>query len=228
MDPLVLASLSQTSIKNLSYNEELRDAVIKSLVMKTKWQIQFLKQISDNIIIFIDEPYLASFGSAYINLTKEQVIEYLNEVIDAIHEEGAISGIHCCGNTDWSILMDTKIDILNFDAFGFAKNILIYPDKIKQFFSRGGILAWGIVPTSDEIENTTPEMLLTILEKYFDELISKGIEKKEIIKRTMITPSCGTGSMEEKKAEKVFETTNNLSILFINKYASFIKEPLTI
>lgn len=44
----------------------------------------------------------------------------------------------------------------------------------------------------------------------------------------MITPSCGTGSMEEKKAEKVFETTNNLSILFINKYASFIKEPLTI
>lgn len=206
--------------KSIFYNDELRDAIIKSLALKTKWQIKFLKQIAHNIIIFIDEPYLSSFGSAYINLSRQQVIEYINEIVDAIHEENAVSGIHCCGNTDWSILMETKVDILNFDAFGFAKNILLYPEKIKQFFGRGGILAWGIVPTSDEIENSSAQKLLTKLEQYFEELINKGIDRKDLIKRTLITPSCGTGSLSIDKAIKVLAMTKELSKIFREKYTN--------
>jgi hypothetical protein len=82
------------------YNEEVFDSVLKSLVMKARWQIKQLQRLHPNIIIFIDEPYLSSFGSAFINLTREQVLQYLGEVIEAVHQEGALAGVHCCGNTD--------------------------------------------------------------------------------------------------------------------------------
>ena len=43
-----------------------------------------------------------------------------------------LKGVHCCGNTDWSILLKTKMDILNFDAYAYAQSVALYPDEIKK------------------------------------------------------------------------------------------------
>jgi hypothetical protein len=203
----------------LYYNEEFRDVIVKALAMKCRWQIQKFKPFSENIICFIDEPILSGFGSStYVSVNREDVVNILKEVIFAIHQDKGIAGIHCCGNTEWSILIDAGIDIVNFDAFGYGETIAMYPDHVKKFLANGGILAWGIVPTSKVIREHSVATLEVHLEKMMDHLASKGIDKKIITEQSIITPSCGTGSIDPEDALKVFMLTDELSRKMKSKY----------
>ncbi len=201
------------------YNEEFRDVIIKALAMKCRWQIQKFKPYADNIICFIDEPILSAFGSStYVSVKRDDVVAHLNEVIEAVHADKAFAGIHCCGNTEWSILIDAGVDIVNFDAFGFGETIAMYPAEVKSYLLRGGMLAWGVVPTSAAIRQQSAESLAVHLEKMINNLAAKGIDKALIAEQAIITPSCGTGSMEPEDAEKVFAVTRDLSALMKSKY----------
>ena len=193
------------------YNESLFDAVLKLCVMKARWQIRKLKPLHPDIIIIIDEPYLSSFGSAFINITREQVVDYLNEVIGAIHEEGALAGVHCCGNTDWTILMDTKIDIINFDAYGYFQGLAIYPEQVRAFLERGGCLAWGIIPTSVEVRDHTARTILTRMEDGLAVLEQKGCPRDFVLASSLITPTCGMGALSVEFAERVLHLTVEVS-----------------
>jgi len=206
--------------KAMWYNEEFRDVIIKSIAMKCRWQIQKFSKYAEKVICFIDEPILSAFGSStYVSVQREDVVAALEEVIEAVHADNGIAGIHCCGNTEWSILIDAGVDMVNFDAFEFGETIAMYPEHVKKHLENGGTLAWGVVPTSTEIRNQTVESLETQLEKVMDNLTEKtGVDKKIIIEQAVITPSCGTGSMEEADAEKVFELTGKLSNKMKEKY----------
>jgi len=197
--------------KSILYHEQLVDAVVKTCVMKACWQITRMKEVFPQIIIFIDEPYLASFGSAFVSLSRDEVVNYLNQVIDAIKSEGAIAGIHCCGNTDWSILMDTKVDIISFDAYSYLETIGLYPEKLKEFLSQGRHLAWGIVPASSQVMEEEINSLIKRFEDGLKLLDSKGVERERILENLLITPSCGTGTLPVEVAEKVVKLTRGVS-----------------
>jgi hypothetical protein len=218
--PITFAlSIVDENKRALYYNEEFRDVIAKSIAMKSRWQIQQFKPFAENIICFIDEPILSAFGSStYVSVKREDVVSILNEVIEAIHAEGAIAGIHCCGNTEWSILIDAGVDIVNFDAFEYGDTIAIYADSVKQHFAKGGTLAWGVVPTSEKIRDQTVESLEKQLEKVIDNLASKGIDKNTIMQQAIITPSCGTGSLSTDDAEKVFALLAGLTKRMKEKY----------
>jgi len=202
------------------YNEEFRDVVTKALAMKCRWQIQKFKPFAENVICFIDEPILSAFGSStYVSVKREDVITLLQETIAAVHADGGLAGIHCCGNTEWSILIDAGVDIVNFDAFGFGETIAMYPDAVKKHLAEGKYLAWGVVPTSTAIREQTVQTLEAHLEKMMDHLAAKGIDKKVIMEQAILTPSCGTGSMDPADAEKVFETLQALSKRMKQKYS---------
>ncbi|MCF6177121.1 MAG: hypothetical protein L3J71_15290 [Victivallaceae bacterium] len=207
----------------LWYNEEFRDVIIKALAMKCRWQIQKFSAYAENIICFIDEPILSAFGSStYVSVNREEVVAALEECIAAVHADGAYAGIHCCGNTEWSILIDAGVDIVNFDAFEFGETIAMYPEKVKMHLERGGCLAWGVVPTSTAIREQTVDSLEAQLEKMMDHLAAQGIDKALILKQAIITPSCGTGSMDEADAEKVFKLTGKLGKRMQEKYQATI------
>jgi hypothetical protein len=212
-------TITDENKRAIYYNEEFRDVIIKALAMKCRWQIRKFKPFGENIICFIDEPILSAFGSStYVSVKREDVVAHLKEVIDSVHLEGGLAGIHCCGNTEWSILVDAGVDILNFDAFGFGETIAMYPQAIKTLLQRGGAIAWGVVPTSPAIREQTPEKLVAHFEKMADNLAAKGIDKKQIVEQAIVTPSCGTGSMEVADAEKVFQTLPLVSRALCAKY----------
>ncbi len=201
------------------YNEEFRDMIVKAIAMKCRWQIQMFKKYAENIICFIDEPILSAFGSStYVSVKREDVVEILKEVIEAVHMDGAYAGIHCCGNTEWSILTDAGIDMVNFDAFAFAHTVAMYTKDIKAHLEREGMLAWGVVPTSSEVLDQTLDSLEAILEKGMDDLAATGIDKKLILEQALITPSCGTGSLSDEEADKAFGFVRSLSDKMKAKY----------
>ena len=205
--------LTDQNKKSVIYDKDLFEVLTKTLVMKARWQIRRLKKIHPSVIIFIDEPYLVSIGSSFVNINVEDAVGKLDELISAIKQEGALTGIHCCGNTDWSMLLKRDIDVLNFDAYNFTKEFLLYHSDIKSFTSRGGTIAWGMVPTSDAIDNQTRKSLVERCEEAVKMLADKGIDKDLI--SSLVTPSCGVGALDETRAAKVMEMTAALSARLI-------------
>jgi len=193
------------------YNDMLADAIVKNMAMSARWQIRQLKSARPNVILFLDEPYMAAFGSAFISLSREQAIGYLDEVFDAIQAEGGVSGIHCCANTDWSVLLATKVDILNLDAFGFVENLALYPTELRVFLDRGGSICWGIVPNNEQIFQETPQGLADKLRNGIRLIVEKAalrgvtIKTEEFASRSLIAPACGLGSTSVEVADRVFE-----------------------
>ena len=200
-------------LRSSLYNEQLADPIVKQIAFNARWQVRQLKHAArrSNVIIFVDEPYMASFGSAFISLSREQVATMLNEVFDAIHAEGALAGVHCCGNTDWSVLMETSVDILNLDAYEYLDNLALYPYEVRAFLDRGGNLAWGIIPNNEEIFNVTPEGLASRLREGIQLISDKArgrgvtIGVEEFAPRSLITTACGFGPTTIEIADRAVE-----------------------
>jgi hypothetical protein len=193
------------------YNETYQDVLVKHMAFNARWQVGQLRRVSEKVVLFVDEPYMASFGSAYVSLGKEQVIAWLDEVYDALHAADAITGTHCCGNTDWGVLMNTKVDILNLDAYNFIENLALYPLEIRDFLDRGGVLCWGLIPNDKRILNETPQSLLDKLRDGIrlicDNAARRGVSfhPDAFASRSLLAPACGLGSTTIEIAEQAFD-----------------------
>lgn len=213
--PITFATaVKDESDKDIFYNEQLRDAAVKHLALNAAYQAREYARRGAVPIIFLDEPALAGFGtSAYITLTKEDVTACLEEVMEPIHREKGLAGVHVCANTEWDMLLKTSVDIISFDAFSFFDRFILYPDQVRAFLDRGGILAMGIVPTGEAeiIAAQTVQGLKEKLEGQLNQLIALGIDRETLMEQIFITPSCGTGSLDFESAKRVLELTRDLS-----------------
>jgi hypothetical protein len=200
--------------RSIYYNEVFRDVVTKGIAMKARWMLKKFSFLECPQICFVDEPIFTAFGSStYVSVQRSDVVACLGEVVDSIHKEGALAGTHCCGNTEWTILIDSGVDIISFDAFEYGETISYYADRIKEFLENGGILAWGIVPTSEKIRTQTPQSLVEKLEELVNNLASKGVDKNLIWDQCLPTPSCGTGSLSVELTEEIFRQLSQVSAL---------------
>jgi methionine synthase II (cobalamin-independent) len=196
------------------YNDQVRDAAVKLLSLKAVWQIQQLKAFKAPVIIFIDEPALTGFGSSeFTTISREDVTSCLEEVVSAIHGAGGLAGIHVCGNTDWSLILDASVDIVNFDAHAYFDRFVLYGENLRRYMLAGGVLAWGIVPTLDPetIDRETAESLTAKLKDQMEQLKALGVDKERIHRQSLITPSCGLGSLDVERAQKVLRITRAIS-----------------
>ncbi|MBM9606339.1 hypothetical protein [Desulfopila inferna] len=203
------------------YNDQLRDAAIKLLALKAKWQIVKMKEICPRTIMIFDEPALAGFGSsAFITISADDVKECFAEVFEAVQSEGALAGVHVCANTEWSILFDAGADLVSFDAYSYFDKLILYPAQLRAFFNKGGILASGIIPTTPEFIDEVDGASLT--GKWLEqarELENIGIPMEQILQQTLITPSCGTGSINFDYAGRVMALTREVSTTIREKFS---------
>ncbi len=198
--------------RSILYHEVLGDAVPKFLKLKASWEENKLRKISKNTIIFVDEPIMASYGSIVASgpfAKPEKIVEMIDEVFDGI---SGLKGIHCCGNTDWSILLKTKIDILNFDTYAYAESLALYADEVKKFIAKGGCVAWGIVPNQNEsVRKESVASLKDRLEEAMAPFTRNGLSIKDIVKQSLLTPSCTLMPLTEEGSEKALELLTELS-----------------
>ena len=213
-------TVTDQNLRASLYDEMLTDAIVKNAAMNARWQIRQLKSVRPNVILFLDEPYMAAFGSAFISLSREQVIAYLDEVFDSIHTEGGVAGIHCCANTDWGVLLASKVDILNLDAYGYIENLALYPAELREYLDRGGSVCWGVVPNTEQIFEETAEGLAERLRNGIRLIVEKAalrgvtIKAEEFDSRSLIAPACGLGPTSVEVADRVFEVLSEMREIF--------------
>jgi len=191
------------------YDDTLAETAAKFLRLKASWQENILRELSPNTIIFVDEPYLVSLGSVFTPIPEEKVPVLLEEVFRGIK---GIKGLHCCGNTNWSVILDTTIDILSFDAYNYASSLSTHSGKVKSFLERGGSIAWGIVPNEEEaLAKESLPSLRDRLEEAMAPFTRDGVKFKQIIAQGLITPSCTLASLSLEAANQALELTAKLS-----------------
>lgn len=206
--------LTDQDRRAIFYNDTLRDAAVKMLALKAAWQVNQLTRFGVPVIIFIDEPALAGYGSSeFISISQADINLCLDEVIDAVHNQGGLTGVHVCANTDWSLLLRPGLDIVNFDAYGYFDKLALYTDALKRYLDAGGCLAWGLVPTlrADQVEAATTESLWQLWQNQLQRLGALGLDVDRVRRQSFVTPSCGTGSLVPELSLKVLELTRALS-----------------
>ncbi len=196
------------------YDDQLMDVLLKSTVMKAKWMQKEFNKTGRKPMIFFDEPMLQSIGSPAVPIDRDRAVEALREVVGSID---CLTGAHCCGNTDWSILMDSGVDIVAFDAFHFANTMALYPEALSKHLSAGGVVAWGIVPASAESKELTTDDLYKKLMGSMQEVAASGVDLDILLERSIITPSCGLGSLDYDLAELIMRQTGDVADMLVSE-----------
>jgi len=202
--------------QSIIYDDVLADAAAKLLHLKAAWQEKELGKISKNTIIFVDEPYMSSFGSAFVPISGERVRQLLEEVLGGIK---GLKGVHCCGNTDWSVLLKTSLNILSFDAYNYAQSLSLYPAEVKSLLERNGAIAWGIVPNDEpSLAKETVASLKDRLDEAMAPFTRNGVPFKQLMLQGLLTPSCTLASLSIDAAAQALELLTELSANIRKRY----------
>jgi methionine synthase II (cobalamin-independent) len=196
------------------YEPRLREVVVKTLALKAQWQAELLGRFSLPTVIFIDEPALAGFGSsAFISVSAAEISSMLEEVVAHIHKGATLAGVHVCANTDWSLFFTSSLDLINFDTYGYMDRFALYRDDLLSYVGRGGMVAWGIVPTNpaQAIDEENPDSLADLWRQQVENLAGNDLSVQTLFSQSLITPSCGCGTLTEAQAERVVHLTRAVS-----------------
>ncbi len=200
------------------FDDTVRPFMFEFMAKRINAQLNRLKTINPNPFMFIDEPGLQFIFSAMSGYGEQKAKTDLDEFLSMIESP---KGIHLCGNPDWDFLMGLDMDVLSFDIYTNAQIFAACAKSIQSFLDRGGILAWGIVPTGFEtFEKENLNFLSFKLEAIWQALGKKGIELDQILENSLLSPAtcCLVNQDKEKTVEKAFKLTRMLSETLREKY----------
>jgi hypothetical protein len=211
----VLLGIKDASERCAYYDERLREAVVKLLSLKARFQTQLLGAGGSRAMVFVDEPALGSVGSSvFIGVSPGEALSDLSEILRGIASAGGWPGVHVCANADWGALLLEELRVLSFDAFSYFDRVALFRRGIEGFLQRGGMLAWGIVPTSAQIlPSVDPPGLAALWWEQAEALGGGRPAAEKILERTFITPSCGLGTLSPDQALRAMDLTVAVSDL---------------
>jgi hypothetical protein len=195
--------------KPVIYDEAYSEIIRKNLNLMARWQERELRKKCPETLMFVDEPYLSIIGTPFASVSAADAVKWINEVLSGL--EGK-KGIHCCANTDWPLVMSMDIDLLSFDAYDYGYTIALYPEEVHKFLKKGGCLAWGIVPNSEEaLKKEDVFSLVRHVEKLFRSLEEKGVEPDLLLAQSIFTPQCGLSGLNEVESAKAMDLLLDIS-----------------
>ena len=200
------------------FEDTVRSFMLEFMSKRINVQLERLKQMNSNAFMFVDEPGLQFLFSALSGYDSTKAKSDMEDFFAMIQRP---RGIHLCGNPDWDFLLGLDLDILSLDVYQNGEIFASYSKSIKRFLDRGGVIAWGIVPTNFEpFEAETINTLGERLEEVWNFLANKGIDREFLISRSLISPAtcCLINPDGEKTVEKAFKVVTELSQRLRDRY----------
>ncbi len=157
-------------------------------------------------VVFVDEPGLTSMTHPGFPLVPEATVALVRSVLD-VFSDGTVTGIHCCGSTDWNAVIAAGPDVLSTPldcGLGFAG------PEVGRYLQRGGWVAWGAVPT-DQPLGTTIDRYWQSLSAVWGRLAEGGCDPVLLRTQAMVTPACGLARYQASQAARVFDLVSGLA-----------------
>ena len=227
--------------KPIIYNEDVRVLLFDFIQRKLNFQYKELTRKNGNAFIWLDEPGLGWVFSSFSGYN-----DY-HAKTDLLHFFAGIQGpkaLHLCINVNLPYLLGLGIDILSIDAYEPGIIPKAYAAPVADFLKGGGIISWGIAPTSGEgVFSETPDTLVRQLTRSWDVITENSdISAERIARQSLIAPAkcCiinavsinvdstiekGEGKAyqingtEESNVEKAFHNVRKVSSLLKKRFA---------
>lgn len=181
---------------------ELDQQVFRLMLARLLAMARAVRRTGATPLVFLDEPGLYA-------LDREDprhliVLQELRLLIVALQNEGALVGLHCCSNTDWAPLLELGLNLLSVDARLSLDAVLDTGEALHDFFSQGGALSLGIIPT-DLSSSYSVEELVDAVETSLRATFPDEATFREVASRSLLTPACGLAMRSVVDAERVFD-----------------------
>ena len=202
--------------KPLLASRESMGVLVEYLVMHCRWQVQKLSMVRKPVVFFLDEPFLGgNFQPEPYGLEWKDIQALLGKVLEALQDDGVLTGIHSCGPGPWDWLYETPVEIFHFDGFKHMGHVLEQPQKFGEYIHKGGMVVWGMVPT--EVSKggfSHPDELFHQWVDAYEILVKKGLSREELIGRSFFSTSCGLANSSVRVMEESIRCLGSLVSLW--------------
>lgn len=214
MGPVTTACALETDGGPLFEMAELRGIVADHVVRMAKWQGDALLRVSPSVVLVLDEAYLGVALRTRPEL-RGKLVDLLRSVMLRIRRPGLLVGLHCCDELPFSVVNEIAPDVFSFDAHHGGVVFGADPEA-RRFVTDGGHVAWGWVPTQDDLRNVDAA---AIADRWWGVAQSlsqhgEGIDAARILCRSLVTASCGLAGSSEATCERSFELAREVSQRF--------------
>ncbi|HZI08698.1 MAG TPA: hypothetical protein VEZ71_32070, partial [Archangium sp.] len=187
--PFTVLSVSRTADGKPALEVPGLDAAVYRLVLaRALAMVKALRRAGTTPLFFLDEP-----GLYALQRTQPLHLLALQELklqILALQREGALVGVHCCGNTDWGALLDVQPDLLSLDVRLSLDAMVEEREALERFLASGATLSLGIIPT-DLASTYEVNELVDSVEASLKAALPGGFTFPQVVSTVLLTPACG-------------------------------------
>ncbi|HMA04671.1 MAG TPA: hypothetical protein VKO45_01965 [Methanomicrobiales archaeon] len=198
------------SKRPIYYDPQFADILGKLIALRARWCEEEIRRRTglSHTLVILNEPYLASLGSSVVPVDRDSVAAGWRD-ISALVEGGL--GVHCCTNTDWGFLISLGPSVISLDAYGNAREFLLFMDEVSGFMEAGGVVAWGIIPSDPRVFSRETVDSLTARYLGIRRAVLEHVDKEVFDGKSLITPSCGIQLGTEAEAVAIMEAAAAVS-----------------
>ena len=166
-------------------------------------------------IIVLDEPSLPVALEHDFPLAPDEVVDLVSGALAAV-PRAHVSGLHCCGRTDWGAMLATGANVISVPVPSLSdtdamSDMLRAASRISDHLSNGGRIAWGAVRTDGPIAVSADRSWKALVE-VMCALVNAGVDPLDVRRMSHVTPACGVGTLSEKVAARVMAHVGDVSL----------------
>lgn len=157
-------------------------------------------------LVVFDEPALVGGLRTELPLTPDELIDLLSGALAALGGR-ALGGVHCCGPTDWRLLLQAGPDLLSLPV---GAEVTGSAGALAAFLERGGWVMWGAVATDGPLGEQTSRSWRQLSAQWC-ELVQNGCDPVLLRRQALVSPVCGLALHDGVTADHVFDLTRQLA-----------------
>ena len=158
------------------------------------------------VVVVLDEPGLAAYPHGGIPLGADDTIDLLSGSLAAA-KTAAMAGVHCCGPTDWRLVLHAGPDLISMPV---EPSVGDDAAGLSTFLDRGGWIAWGAVPT-DRPLGEREDVHWRALTGLWCDLSRNGCDPMLLRTQSILTPACGLAHHAPEQVANVFTLVRRLA-----------------
>lgn len=154
------------------------------------------------LVVVLDEPGLVAWGTDHLPLKGDDVVDLLSSALASLGPS-VLTGVHCCGDVDWKLVTDAGPDLVSAPVTPAVADAAL---TLAAFLDRGGLVAWGVVPTDRPIGQDA-DPLWRRLAELWTELTRLGCDPVRLRQQALLTPACGLAGHDVHQAAHILDLT---------------------